>query len=103
MRAPPWPKAIRKIEKVHLVDLVQYCHRGPLDDLVFQRRHPDRALATIRLRYINPLNWARSICTPGQPSGEVLEISLQVLPILPPGYSVHSRGGLPLKAVIRLP
>ncbi len=68
MRTPPWPKAIRKIEKVPFVDLVQYRDRGPLDDFVFQRRHPDWALATIRLRYVHPLNWARSICTSGQPS-----------------------------------
>ncbi len=68
MRTPPWPKAIRKIEKVQFVDLVQYRYRGPLDDLVFQHRHPDRALPAIRLRYVHPLNWARSICTSGQPS-----------------------------------
>src|SRR6266516_3454162 len=103
MRTPPWPRAIRKVEKVHFVDLIQHRHRGPLDDLVFQHRHPDRALAAIRLRYVHPLNWARSICTPGQLSREILKIDLQVLSVLPPGYSVNSRSGLPLEAVVRLP
>ena len=41
MRTASWSKAIRKIEKVHLIDLVQYRYRGPLDDLVFQRRDDD--------------------------------------------------------------
>jgi hypothetical protein len=67
MRPPPWTIAIGEIEKVHFVDLVPYRHRGPLHDLVFQRRHPDRALAAIRLWYVHPLNGARPICTPGQP------------------------------------
>src|SRR5437870_7159600 len=103
MRTPPWPKAIRKIDKVQFIDLVQYRHRGPLDDLVFQHRHPDRALPTIRLWYVHPLNWTRPIRTPGQPSGEILQIVLQVLSIVPPGYSVNPRRGFPLNAVIRLP
>src|SRR3954454_582425 len=103
MRTPPWPKAIGKIPKVQFIDLVQHRYRGPLDDLVFQRRHPYWALATIRLRYVHPPNWARPVCTSGQPCREVPETQLQFLPVLPPGYSVNSRRGFPLKAVIRFP
>ena len=103
MRAAPWSEAIREAKKFRLIDLVQYRDCGPLDDLVFQHGHPDRPLPAIRLRYIHPLSRARSICTPGQPFGEVLKMLLQVLPVVPPGLSVDARCGFPLEAEVRLP
>ena len=45
----PGPKSVREAEEVLLVDHIQYLDDGALDDLVFQHRHPQRALPARRL------------------------------------------------------
>ena len=48
-------ESIREPEKLHLVDRVQQCCHGALDDLVLKRSDSERALPTIWLRYIPSL------------------------------------------------
>src|ERR1700751_3996484 len=54
-------KSIGESAKLFLVDGVQHCHRGPLDDLIFQCRDADGPLAAIRLRDVHPLDRTRVV------------------------------------------
>src|SRR5438034_4402209 len=54
-------KTIGESAKLFLVDGVQHCHRGPLDDLIFQCRDADGPLAAIRLRDVHPLDRTRVV------------------------------------------
>jgi hypothetical protein len=58
MRAATGSTSIGESAKLLLIDSVQYLPRGPLDDLIFQGRDPDGALAAIRLRDLHPLDRA---------------------------------------------
>ena len=48
------PEPVAEPEEVLLVDRVQHRGRRPLDDLVLERGHRQRALPAIRLRYVRP-------------------------------------------------
>lgn len=58
---PSRPKSIRESEKILLVDCAQNLDNRTLDDLVFQRGNPQRALPTVGLGDLNPPNRFRSI------------------------------------------
>src|SRR5436305_10050818 len=77
MLASPRSEPVRKTEKIRFVDGVQHLDRGTLDDLVFQRRHSERSLPPVGLRYIHPTHRLRSVRSPLQPFGKVLEVPLQ--------------------------
>ena len=50
MRAASGPEPVRKAPEVHLLNLIEDGHHGLLDDLVFQRRDAQRALASVGFR-----------------------------------------------------
>ena len=97
MLAAPWPEPIREAEKIRFVDGVQHLDRRTLDDLVFQRRDPERSLPPVGLRDIHPTHRLCSVRSTLQPCGKVLEIPFQFLPVVPPRLPVHARRGFLLQ------
>ena len=60
MLAPPRPETIGEAPKVFLVNLVENADHGLLDNLVFQRRDPQRALPPVSFRDVHPSRWLHS-------------------------------------------
>src|SRR6266478_5504340 len=100
MLASPWPEPIRESEKIRFVDSVQHFDRRALDDFVFQRRNSERPLPPIGLGDVHPTYWLRSVRSSLQPMGEVLEIVLEGLAVVPPRLSIDTARGILLKAEV---
>src|ERR1700692_4646677 len=100
--ASPGPESIRKAQEVGLVDSVQHLDRCTLDDLVFQRRYSERPLPPVGLRYIHPTHRLRSVRSSLQPMGEILEVVLEGLAVVPPRLTVHARRRFLLQAEVSL-
>ncbi len=101
VRAASRPEPVREAEKVRLVDGVQHLDRRALDDLVFQRGHTERPLPPVGLRDVRPANRLRPVRSPLQPLGELLEVALQVLAVVPPRLAVHARRRVSLECEVR--
>src|SRR5882762_6732774 len=97
MLAAPWSEPVRKPEKVRFVDSIQHLDRRALDEFVFQRRDSERSLPPVGLRDIHPTHRLRSVRSSLQPFGKILEIFLQLLPVVPPRLPVHARRGFLLQ------
>src|ERR1035441_482770 len=91
MLASPRTESIREVRKILLVDRIHYLYGRPLDDLVLESRHAQRSLPPAPFGYVRPTHWLRVIRSPLQSMGEVLEIFLEVLCVVPPRLSVHAR------------
>src|SRR5882672_8282991 len=96
MLASPWPEPVRKSKKVGFVDSVQHLDRRTLDDFVFQRRYSERSSPPVGLGDIHSTHRLRSVRSSLQPFGEILEVSLQLLPVVP-RLPVHARRGFLLQ------
>jgi hypothetical protein len=85
-------EAITETEKVLLVNALEDPQHRLLDDLVFQRRNPQRALPPIGLG--DPASTRRlgSVGSPVNTIMEVRDVDLQVLLIFLPGYSIDADG-----------
>src|SRR5882762_1419424 len=97
MLAAPWSEPVRKPEKIRFVDSIQHLDRRALDEFVFQRRDSERSLPPVGLRDIHPTHRLRSVRSSLQPFGKILEIFLQLLPVVPPRLPVHARRGFLLQ------
>src|SRR5512134_1689293 len=93
MRATPRPEPIREPEEVFLVDRVQHCDHGPLDDLVLQSRNRQRALPAVGLRDVDPPRRQCPIRSPMDSCMQVPELALEVRLVVLPCQPVHTRGG----------
>src|SRR4029077_9149722 len=102
MLASPGPEPIRKAQEVGLVDSVQHFDRRTLDDFVFQRRYSERPLPPVGLRYIHPTHRLRSVRSSLQPMGEILEVVLEGLAVVPPRLTVHARRRFLLQTEVSL-
>src|SRR5437764_3315735 len=100
MLASPRSEPVRKAEKIRFIDGVQHLDRGALDDLVFQRRHSERSLPPVGLWYIHPTHRFGSVRPAFQPFGEILEVLLQFLAVVPPRLPVHARCGFLLQTEV---
>src|SRR6266436_6333773 len=100
MLAAPWSEPVRKSKKVGFIDSVQHLDRRALDNFVFQRRYSERSLPPVGLRDKHSTHRLRSVCSPLQPFGKVLEIVFQFLPVVPPRLPVHARRSFPLQAEV---
>src|SRR6266581_450889 len=100
MLVSPRSEPVRKAEKIRFVDGVQHLDRGTLDDLVFQRRYSERPLPPVGLRYIYPTHRLGSVRPAFQPFGEILEVLLQFLAVVPPRLPVHARCGFLLQTEV---
>jgi hypothetical protein len=85
-----------------LLDGVQHCHRGPLDDRIFPGREADGPRATIRLWDVYARDRTRVVRPSLEAVRPVLQIGLQVLPLGRPGLSVNARSRLAVQAIGRL-
>ena len=103
MRAAPRPEPIREAPEVHLVDGAQHLDDRPLNDLVLQRRDPQRPQATIRFRDVRPPTRLRPVAPRLHPTMQIQEIRLQVPSIVVPRHPVHPRRGLRADRPIRPP
>ena len=81
MGAPSGPEAIRTVQKVLLVHRLQHLADGVLDQLVLERRYPNRPRLPLCLRDVDPSDRLMAIPLRPQPRMEVLESRLQVPPI----------------------
>src|ERR1700747_2171202 len=79
---------------------IQHLDRRALHDFVFQRRDSERSLPPVGLRGKYPTHRLRSIRSSFQPFGEILEIPLQFLPIVPPRFPVHARHSFLLQSEV---
>src|SRR5256886_1130901 len=100
MLASPRSEPVRKAEKIRLVDGVQHLDRRTLDDLVFQRRYSERSLPPVGPWYIHPTHRLGSVRPAFQPFGEILEVLLQFLAVVPPRLPVHARCGFLLQTEV---
>src|SRR6266436_5914896 len=91
MLASPRSESVRKVEKIRFVDSVQHFDGCALDDFVFQHRNSERSLPPVALVDIRPTHRFRSVRSSLQPMGEVLEIVLESLAVVPPRLSIHTR------------
>src|SRR5882762_9804867 len=100
MLASPRPEPIRESKKIRFVDSVQHFDRRALDDVVFQRRNSERSLPPIGLGDVHPTHWLRSLRSSLQPMGEVLEIVLEGLAVVPPRLSSDTGRGFLLQTEV---
>src|SRR5437879_10520523 len=100
MLASPGPEPVRESEKVRFVDGVQHLDRRALDDFVFQRRNSERSLPPVGLGDIHPTHRLRPVRSSLQPMGEILEIVLEGLAVVPPRLSIHAGRGFLLQTEV---
>src|SRR6266851_670531 len=100
MLTSPWSEPVRKIEKVRFVDSIQHLDHRTLDDFVFQRRNSERSLPPVGLRDKHPTHRLRSVRSSLQPFEKILEIFLQLLPVVPPRLPVHARRSFLLQSAV---
>jgi hypothetical protein len=68
-----------------------------VNNLVLQRRYPERPLPSVRLRNVHPSRWLRSISAPLNPAVQIGEPIFQTGLILLPRDAVHARSGFTLQ------
>src|SRR6202050_3106982 len=100
MLAASRPEPVRESLKVRLVDSVQHFDGCALDDFVFQHGHSERPFPPIVLFDVRPTHRLRSIRSSLQPMGEILEIVLEGLAVVPPRLSIHSGRGFLLQSEV---
>jgi hypothetical protein len=91
MRAAPWPEPVGEAQEVRLVNGAQHLDDGPLEDLVLQRGNAERPQPPVRLRDVRPPRRPRPVAPAMDPTVEVDEVFLKVLPVGPPRHPVHPR------------
>src|SRR5450755_2586867 len=69
----------------------------PLDDLVLERRDPERSLPPIGLRYEHSARRPPGSPRSGPGHMKILKVVLQLQPVILPRHPVRSRRGLGLK------
>src|ERR1700730_17093091 len=94
MLAAPWPEPVREPEEIFLVDRAQHCCRGPLADVVLQRRDREWALAAVFLRNVTTPGWQRPVRSAFDPCVQVLNPAIEVRFVgLPRHPAATGRGG----------
>jgi hypothetical protein len=90
MGAAPGPEAVRAVQEVLLVDRLQHLAQGVLDPLVLERRNPNRPRLPPFLRDVDTADRLMAISLRLHPCVQVLEVSLQILPVLFLRDSIHT-------------
>jgi hypothetical protein len=101
--APPWPKTIRKAQKILFPNLVEDCPYRVLDDFVLQRRDSQWSLPSIAFRDPDSPGWFCLVSSTMDSPMKVAQSRFQGLSIFFPCHSVHSWGRLPFQAVVAIP
>src|SRR5215472_4103591 len=84
MSKPSW-------RKPGFVNGVQYLDSRALDNFVFQHGYAERSFPSVALVDIHPTHRLRSVRSPLQPMGEILEVFLEGLAVVSPRLPVHTR------------
>ncbi len=100
MLALAWPVAIRETEKVRLVDWIQHLGRRALGNLIFQRCDSERSRPPVVFGDEYSTHRFRSISPAPQPRREILEITFQVLSVLPPRFPIYSRSSIAFELIV---
>jgi hypothetical protein len=103
MLATPRTEAVRETEKVFLVYLIEDGDHGLLDDLVLQRRNPQRALPPIGLPDVYPSRSLGPVCAAMHPTMQANKAFLQIGLILLPLYAVDSGASFSLEGIKAFP
>ena len=103
MLAASRSETIREAQKVFLVNRIEDGDHGLLDDLVLQRRDPQRTLPPVGFRDIHPSRRLGSIRPAVDPAVQIDKSILQPGLILLPRRAVHPRCRFPLQCVKALP
>ena len=91
MRLSARPEPVRDPPEIRLEYGVQHFRQRSLDDLVLQRRHPERAHPPVRLRNQHPPHRLGPVRSRLHPSVQVPQVTLQVPPVLLPPHTVRAR------------
>src|SRR5258708_12169850 len=91
---------VRKAKEVRFVDSVQHLDRRALNDLVLQRSASERPPPPVALADVHPTYRHGPVHSLLQPMGEVLEVILKYLAVVPPRLAVHAGRGFSLKTEI---
>src|SRR5438445_8474919 len=100
MLASSCPESVRETQKFGFVDSVQHLDGRTLDDLVFQHRNSERSFPPVPLVDVRPTHRLGPIRSSLQPMGEILEIILESLAVVPPRLPVHTGRGVLLQAEV---
>ena len=103
MGAASTPKTIRAVQKVLLVHGLQHFGHGTLDNLVLQRRDPNRSRRPIILGDVHPSDRLMSITLRLHPLVQLPEVALQILPVILLGDSIHAHRGVLSDAAVGPP
>jgi len=101
--AAPWPETIREAPKIFLVNLIEDGDHGLLNNLVLQRRDPERPLPAVRFRNVHSSRWLRSVSAAVDSTVQIGQPTFQPSLIILPSDAVHSRRGLTLQGVKAVP
>jgi hypothetical protein len=93
----PRPEPVTETQKLRFIDRCQDCNHCRLDDLVLQSGDAERPLSAIRLRYVRPARWQRSIRSCVNTSVKICEVGLDVLHVVGPRHLVDTRRSGPLQ------
>src|SRR5260370_35775971 len=99
MLATPRARSVREAEKVFLVDLVEDGDHSLLNDLVLQRRDPQRAFPPVFFLYVHSSRSHRSLRPAINPAVHIDKSIFSPVFILLPRYTVHSPPSLSLRRV----
>jgi len=102
MWTAPRAESVREAEKVLFVDGVEHLDDGTLDDLVLQRGNAQRSLPPVRLLDVRPPYRLRSVRSPLQPLGQVLQVLSQLLAVVLPRFAVDPCRRLSLQRIVGL-
>ena len=91
MRLSARPEPVRDPPEIRLEYGVQHFRQRSLNDLVLQRRHPERAHPPVRLRNQHPPHRLGPVRSRLHPSVQVPQVTLQVPPVLLPPHTVRAR------------
>jgi len=92
VRVSPRPEAVRAVQEVLLVDRLQKHQDRPLEDLVLQRRHPDRpGRARTVFGDVDAAHSRRAVATGLESLEQARQILLQPLRVLRGGDPIHTR------------
>src|ERR1035437_1869386 len=103
MRAAARPEPVGEAREIRLEHGIEHLHHSALDDLVLQRRHPQRAHPPVRFRYQHPPHRPGPVLPRLHPPEQILQVSPQVLLVLPPRQPVRARRRVPFQFREHLP
>jgi site-specific DNA recombinase len=93
-------ESVREAEEVRFVDSVHHLDRCALNDLVLQRSNSERSQPPVGLGDVHPTHRLGPVRSLLQPMGEVLEVRLKRLAVVPPRLPVHAGRGFSLHTEI---